>query len=98
MRIVAEILGRVVWLFLIVLFVRFVLDWIQALARDWRPRGVVLVLAEVVYTITDPPLKALRRIIPPLPLGPIRLDLAFMVLVVLCLLLLGVLGSVAASA
>lgn len=94
MRLVSSLLSLIVWLFLILLFVRFVLDWVQALAREWRPRGIVLVLAEVVYTITDPPLKALRRVIPPLTLGTIRLDVAFMVLVVICWVLLFVLALV----
>ena len=94
MRLVAEVLSLVVWLFLLLLFVRIVIDWIQVFARDWRPRGVVLVLAEVVYTVTDPPLKALRRVVPPLSLGAIRLDVAFMVLVVLCWLLLFALSLV----
>jgi YggT family protein len=52
-------------------------------ARSWRPSGPLLVVAEVIYTITDPPLKALRRLIPPLRLGSITLDLSFLVLVVL---------------
>ena len=94
MRLVAQILSFVVWLFLIVLLVRMVFDWVQTLAREWRPRGVVLIVAEAVYTITDPPLRALRRLIPPLTLGSIRLDLAFMVLVFLCWLLLTLLGAV----
>ena len=94
MRLVAGVLSLVVWLFLLLLFVRIVIDWIQVFARDWRPRGVVLVLAEVVYTVTDPPLKALRRVVPPLSLGAIRLDVAFMVLVVLCWLLLFALSLV----
>ncbi|CAM3522409.1 YggT family protein [Isoptericola cucumis] len=68
------------WLFLLVLVVRLVLDWVQFFARDWRPRGVMLVVAEGVYTVTDPPLRFLRRLIPPLTLGQIRLDLAFLVL------------------
>jgi len=93
-RLVAQILYVVVWLFLIVLLVRIVFDWVQTLAREWRPRGVVLIVAEAVYTITDPPLRALRRLIPPLTLGSIRLDLAFMVLVFLCWLLLTLLGAV----
>ncbi len=70
----------VVYLFFAALICRLVLDWVQALARDWRPNGPVLVLAEAVYTVTDPPLKFLRRLIPPLSLGTIRLDLAFLVL------------------
>ena len=58
------IYGVVVFLFFIALIGRFVLDWVQMLARSWRPTGVVLVLAEAVYTVTDPPLRALRKVIP----------------------------------
>ena len=71
------------WLFFVLLIARLVLDYIQMFARSWRPTGVLLVVAEVIYTITDPPLKALRRLIPPLRLGSITLDLSFLVLVVL---------------
>ncbi len=94
MRVVAQVLALVVWLYLIVLVARFVLDLVQSFARDWRPRGLVLVLAEGVYTVTDPPLRALRRLIPPLSLGALRLDVAYMVLWLLCLLLLQVLALV----
>jgi YggT family protein len=89
--IVAQLLSLVVWLFLVTLVVRFVLDLVQSFARDWRPRGVVLVLAEVVYSITDPPLRALRRLIPPLALGAVRLDMAFLVLWLICIVLMRVL-------
>lgn len=77
---VASTLRFAVFLFFVILLGRLVLDWVQAFAREWRPRGVLLIVAEVVYTITDPPLKALRKIIPPLTLGSLRLDLAFLVL------------------
>ena len=70
----------ILWLFIIVLLIRLVLDYIQMFARSWRPAGVVLVIAEVVYSITDPPLKALRRLIPPLRIGSFSLDLSFFVL------------------
>lgn len=70
----------VVYLFFAALICRLVLDWIQVLAREWRPSGPVLVLAEAIYTVTDPPLKFLRRLIPPLSLGTVRLDVAFLVL------------------
>lgn len=92
MGLVADVLSLVVWLFLLVLLVRLVFDWIQVFARDWRPRGAVLVVAEAVYTVTDPPLRALRRVIPPLTIGSVRLDLAFMVLMMLCWVLLAVLA------
>jgi YggT family protein len=75
--------GFLLQLFLLCLVVRLVLDWVQFFARDWRPRGVMLVIAEAVYTVTDPPLRALRKVIPPLTLGQMRLDLAFLVLFIL---------------
>lgn len=80
---VGQILILLLWLFLILLIARLVFDYVQMFARSWRPRGPLLVVAEVIYTVTDPPLKALRRVIPPLPLGSVRLDLSFLVLVIL---------------
>ena len=62
------------------MIVRLVFDWVQMFARDWRPRGVALVAAHAVYSVTDPPLKLLRRLIPPLRLGGVSLDLGFLVL------------------
>ena len=95
MAFVAGVLRLVVLLFFLLLLVRLVLDWVQYFARDWRPRGPALVVAEITYTITDPPLRALRRVIPPLTIGSVRLDLAFLVLMLLCSLLLSVLGVLA---
>jgi len=68
-------------LFFAALICRLVLDWIQVLAREWRPHGLILFFAEAIYTVTDPPLKFLRRLIPPLSLGSVRLDMAFLVLI-----------------
>lgn len=78
---ISQILGLVLFLYFLVLIGRLVFDWVQVFSRDWRPQGVVLVLAEVVYSLTDPPLRALRRVIPPLRLGSVSLDLAFLVLI-----------------
>ncbi|HET7476371.1 MAG TPA: YggT family protein [Dermatophilaceae bacterium] len=77
---VLQLIALLLYLFLIALIGRLVLDWVQMLSREWRPRGGVLVAAEAVYTVTDPPLKFLRRVIPPLSIGSVRLDLAFLVL------------------
>jgi YggT family protein len=68
------------YLFLLLLIGRMVFETLQAFARSWRPRGVVLVLAEATYTVTDPPLKLLRRFIPSVRLGNVALDLSFTVL------------------
>ena len=77
-----QIVSSILLLFLILLFARFVVDWVMVLARSWRPSGLVAAGLEVVYATTDPPLKAIRKVIPPLNLGSIRLDLAFMVLLI----------------
>ena len=90
-NIIASVVRFAVFLFFVILLGRLVLDWVQAFARDWRPRGPLLVVAEFVYTVTDPPLKALRRAIPPLTLGTLRLDLAFLVLMVATSLLMSIL-------
>ncbi|KRE55408.1 YggT family protein [Phycicoccus sp. Soil748] len=89
--IVADVIRFVVFVFFVVLIGRLVLDWVQVFARDWRPKGVILVIAEAIYTVTDPPLKALRRLIPPLQLGALRLDLAFLILFFGTSILMGIL-------
>jgi YggT family protein len=92
-----QIISSVLLVFLILLFARFVVDWVMVLARSWRPRGLVAAGLEVVYSTTDPPLKAVRKVIPPLNLGTIRLDLGFMVLLIAVILLRSVLNSLAYS-
>nr|WP_231712900.1 YggT family protein [Arthrobacter sp. zg-Y820] len=67
-------------LFYFALLLRIVYDAVQIFARQWRPKGPALVLASVIYGATDPPIRLLRRFIPPLRLGGISLDLAFIVL------------------
>lgn len=80
MSVIRAVLYFVVFIFFILLIGRLVIDWIQVFAHSWRPRGVVLVLAEAIYSATDPPLKLLRRLMPPLRIGAVQLDLAFIVL------------------
>ena len=92
-----NILSSVLLVFLVLLFARFVVDWVMVLARSWRPSGLVAAGLEVVYATTDPPLEAIRKVIPPLNLGSIRLDLAFMVLLIAVILLRNVVGALAAS-
>jgi YggT family protein len=66
--------------YLVLLIVRLIFSWIQVYAREWHPTGVLLVVAEGVYSATDPPLRFLRRYIPTLRLGNVALDLSFMLL------------------
>ena len=93
MHLVAALLFYVVLVFFLLLLVRLVLDWVQFFARDWKPSGIALVIAEATYSVTDPPLKALRRILPPVGIGSVRLDLAFLVLVLGCSVLMSLLSQ-----
>ena len=80
MNAVLEVLRFVVFLYFLVLIGRVVFDWIRIFAREWRPRGAALLVAEPIYTLTEPPLRALRKVIPSLRVGGLSLDLSFMVL------------------
>jgi YggT family protein len=82
MYVVGSILYVVLWIFIALLWIRFIVDWVQVFARSWTPRGPLLVVLEVVYSATDPPIKALRRVIPPLRIGSIALDLSFLIVLV----------------
>ena len=90
MDFVGSIIELVLGTFIVLLFVRLIVDWIQIFARSWTPRGPVLVILEGVYTITDPPVKALRKVIPPLRLGGVAIDLSFVALLLICYILLSV--------
>jgi YggT family protein len=85
-----EVLTYVLTIYLVILIGRMIFGWVQVFARDWRPSGILLVIAESIFTITDPPLKFLRRFIPPLRIGMVAMDLSFMVLFIVILILLEV--------
>ncbi|NCD15862.1 MAG: YggT family protein [Actinobacteria bacterium] len=80
---VLEVLAFLLTLYMIVLMGRVVFDLIQAFSRGWRPSGFVLVLANLVYSLTDPPMRFFRRIVPPLRIGAVALDLGFLLLFLL---------------
>ena len=88
MNIVKDVLYYVLWIYLLFLIGRLILSWIQVFSRSWHPTGVVLVIAEAIFTATDPPLRFLRRYIPTVRLGTVALDLSFMVLFLVILILL----------
>ncbi|GAB3205829.1 YggT family protein [Marinactinospora thermotolerans] len=94
MSIVQNILITVLYLFMLVLIGRLVFEIVQSFARSWRPTGFVLVLAESTYTITDPPLKLLRRFIKPVRLGSVALDLSFTVLFLLVVILIQLVATI----
>lgn len=78
--ILMRVLDWAINVYITVLFIRMILDWVAVLAPRWYPRGIVVALINVVYRITDPPLLWLRRFIPPLRMGPVAFDLSFIVL------------------
>jgi len=80
--VVGQVLATVLWLYWLVLIGRLVFDLVQIFARSWQPRGPLLLLAEAIYSLTDPPLRLLRRFIPPLRLGGVQFDLAFLILII----------------
>ncbi|MEE2052599.1 YggT family protein [Nocardiopsis tropica] len=95
MSIVVTVLLFALQLFVFVLIARVVLEMVQSFARTWRPTGFVLVLAEIVYTVTDPPLRFLRRFIKPVRLGSVALDLSVLVLFIIVWILMALIGSLA---
>ncbi len=77
-------------IYLVLLIGRLIISWIQQFSRSWRPSGIVLVMAEAIYTATDPPLRFLRRYLPTVRLGSVALDLSFMLLFLVIIVLLQV--------
>lgn len=93
MLISLQIVYLLIYLFVLTLFGRFVMSWVLSYGRRWQPgRGSAAVL-ESVWTVTDPPLKALRRVIPPLRIGSVSIDLAAIVLLVMLFVLFAVVGN-----
>ncbi len=82
-RLIGLVIYYVINVYVFILVLRVVLDWVQILARDWRPRGIILVLANLIYALTDPPVRFFGRLIPPLRIGGLALDMGFLVLFIL---------------
>ena len=93
MNLALSIVYLVVHVLYIALIARLVLDWIQMFARGWRPKGLALVAASTIYSLTDPPMNALRRLVPPLRFGGVALDLGFLILVFVISILQSILGG-----
>jgi len=89
------VISFALYVYLLFLLARLIVGWVMVFARNWRPTGLVAAGLEVVYAATDPPLKALQRVIPPLNLGTVRLDLGFMVLLIIVYVLRGVAANLA---
>ena len=94
MQAIGQILYIILLGFIVLLWIRFIVDWVQVFARQWEPRGPLLVALEGVYSATDPPIVALRRVVPPLRIGSVALDLSFLLVMVTAFLLLSVVRTV----
>ncbi|MFJ4698563.1 YggT family protein [Streptomyces sp. NPDC088768] len=90
MSVVLDVLYIALMCFLLVLIFRLVMDYVFQFARSWQPSKPMVVVLEAAYTVTDPPLKLLRRFIPPLRLGGVALDLSFFVLMIIVYILISV--------
>lgn len=91
----AGVANTLLFVYLLILLARLVLEYIPVFNREWRPQGAGLVVAEVVYTITDPPLRLFRRLIPPLRLGPVALDLGFPITMLIVVVLMSITSALA---
>ena len=94
MTLIENVLLFVLTVFLIAMWARFIFDWVRLLARRWRPKGVALVLAEASYTVTDPPIRLVRRVVPPLRIGGAALDFAWSIVLLACLILMAVVRAI----
>ena len=93
MDIVYAVLFYALWVFFGLLWVRFIVDWVMVFARSWRPSGAAAAVLEVTYSATDPPLRALRRFLPPLRLGSMAVDIAFILLFIVTYALIQIVGA-----
>lgn len=81
------VVGYVLWIYIVLILARVVIEWIRQYARRWRPIGTAAVGVELVYVATDPPIRLLRRLVPPLQLGTVSLDLSVIILLIVLIVL-----------
>ena len=93
MRVVADVVYFALLVFLLLLIFRLIMEYVFLLARSYRPTGLVAAALELAYSVTDPPLKALRRVIPPLRIGQVSLDLGFIILFIVVRILMSVVDA-----
>ena len=83
----------VLWLYLVLLIGRLIIDILQSYSRSWSPSGLLAGVAEVIFTVTDPPLRFLRRYLRPVRLGSVALDLSYTLLFLVIIVLLSVVSN-----
>lgn len=89
MTIIGLVLYWTLQLYIYAMFARFIVDLVMSVKPDWRPPGVLMPIVDFAYSITDPPIKFVRRFVPPLRLGPIALDLAWTIVLLAAVILQG---------
>jgi YggT family protein len=91
---VGSILYFILQVFFWLMLIRLVFDWVQVFARSWSPSGPLLVVLEVVYSVTDPPILFIRRFVPPLRIGSVALDTSFLIVLLIVYLLQFLVASI----
>ena len=87
MSLLWQVIGYLLWLYIVLILARIVIEWTRQFARRWRPVGTAAVGLELVYVATDPPIRLLRRLVPPLQLGTVSLDLSVIILLIVLIVL-----------
>lgn len=88
LSVIATVLYYALLIYLFLLWARFIVELARAFIRHWRPRGAVLVIAELVYTVTDPPINAVRKLVPPVRVGGAALDFAWSIVMLAAIVLI----------
>ncbi|QEO13184.1 YggT family protein [Agromyces intestinalis] len=97
LNVVWSILSTLLLIYFFVMWARFVLDLVRTFNRSWRPSGVGLVVVEVVYTVTDPPVKFFRRLVPPIRFGQVAIDLGWSLAMLLVIILMTIVSGLSAA-
>jgi YggT family protein len=90
---VGALLYYALWIYFLLLIFRLIMEWVFVFARNYRPSGLVAMALELAYSATDPPLRALRRVLPPLRIGAVAIDLAFLLLLIVVQILISIAAS-----
>ncbi|MEN9970566.1 MAG: hypothetical protein RLZZ229_774 [Actinomycetota bacterium] len=95
MGLIALILWWALQVFFFAMMGRLIVDLLLSVNPSWRPKGLVLILVELVMTVTDPVLKLVKRIIPPIRMGVIQFDLGWTLIVMAIFFLQRIVLSIA---
>ncbi|WP_308796485.1 YggT family protein [Agromyces silvae] len=97
LSVVWSILSTLLLIYFFVMWARFVLDLVRTFNRHWRPTGFWLVVVELVYTVTDPPVRFFRRLVPPIRIGQIALDLGWSLAMLVVIVLMTIVSGLSAA-